>query len=134
MLTWDSSLETGVSLIDNEHKELIKKISDVLDASMQEKGLDSIKSTLDFLSEYAVLHFSHEEELQKNSSYQKYEEHKKQHIKFLETVNRLVEVSKKDGANLKLVLDVNKLVVDWLINHINLYDKHFADYYKAHNN
>ena len=46
--SFDKSLETGNILIDNQHKELIDAINNLLDACGQGKGRDEIKIPLIF--------------------------------------------------------------------------------------
>lgn len=57
---WTPDLETGNSLIDGQHKELIEAINKLLDACGNGKGRAEIEATLVFLNNYVVKHFNDE--------------------------------------------------------------------------
>lgn len=42
-IEWTDELATGVNKIDNQHKELFKRINNLLDACNQGKGKDEVK-------------------------------------------------------------------------------------------
>ncbi len=132
-MEWNDSLATGVELIDTEHKELIRRINDVIEASRERKGKDVVESTLRFLGEFIIKHFSDEENIQRQSGYPQYPQHKMLHEQFIADYNELVRKFKEEGSSLNVVLSTNRIVVDWLIKHIHAVDKQFAKYYREHN-
>lgn len=77
------ALYTHNETIDNQHKELIKRVNDLYDAI--EKGGDAAgekaKESLEFLTQYTVFHFQAEENLMKTTGYPLFTEHKKIHDK-----------------------------------------------------
>ena len=64
-MQWDSALECGVEPVDSEHKELFKMVGNL----MKESSKETAEETLDFLGNYVVNHFAHEEELMGQCSY-----------------------------------------------------------------
>ena len=62
--TWSSALETGHSVIDSQHKELISAVNSLLSACRQGQGVAKVEETLDFLVSYTKRHFGDEEALQ----------------------------------------------------------------------
>ncbi len=125
---WDSSLETGNKIIDEQHKSLIKAINDLFGACSQGKGRVEVQNTLNFLNEYIVKHFRDEEELQLKSKYPGYTAHKKLHEDFKKEVAGIVSEFEKSGATINLVAKVNSSITGWLINHIKTMDKKVAEH------
>ena len=62
-------LETGNAIIDKEHRELFQAVNKLLEACSEGKGRASMDETINFLNNYVNQHFSHEEQLQKQSGY-----------------------------------------------------------------
>ena len=52
-----SNLVTGNKTIDEQHKELISKINDLLDAVETSQGQATAMRMLNFLNDYVVYHF-----------------------------------------------------------------------------
>ncbi len=128
---WNDSLATGVASIDMQHKELIDRINGLMQAAQERRAKEHIDSVLQFLGDYVVQHFHDEEQLQIQSSYPKYEQHRAIHSAFVGRFNELVEQYNAQGGSLSVILNTNQIVVDWLINHINGEDKLFAAYYRS---
>lgn len=129
-MEWNSSLATGVAKIDEQHKELIKRINGVLEACNQRRGKEVVGETLSFLEKYVVEHFRDEEEIQMKSNYPKYAAHKVLHDQFVQDLKALKNKFGQDGATLTVIITMNRTVVRWLTNHIMQTDKEFAEYYK----
>lgn len=68
-------LETGNSIIDQEHRQLFQAVNNLLEACNSGKGRAMIKETAKFLENYVNKHFAHEEELQKKSNYPNFQAH-----------------------------------------------------------
>lgn len=127
-MIWNDSYKIGVPRIDNEHKQLCDQIDTLFSACSQGKGRNEVLPTLDFLLNYTVVHFQHEEELQRNSSYPKYKEHKAIHDAFIKQVKSMKDEVENQGANIASVFKVNTMISQWLINHIQAVDKELAQY------
>lgn len=128
--TWDKNLETGNAMIDQQHKELIRSMNNLLEACSKGKGRAEIQSTLDFLSRYISKHFSDEEALQRKYAYPDYENHKKAHEDFKKTVAEMAAEYEQSGTSIVLVAKINSSVSSWLINHINREDAKIARHIK----
>ena len=125
-------LETGNTLIDGEHRQLIQAINDLLAACAQGRGRAEIAKTAQFLQEYTTKHFSDEEQLQKSSNYPDFPNHKRYHETFKRVVADLVQKLNAQGPTVQLVGEVNTALAGWLINHIKREDKKLAAYLKEH--
>lgn len=127
---WDKSLETGNAMIDQQHKELIAAMNNLLDACSKGKGRTEIQGTLDFLSGYITKHFSDEEDLQRKYAYPGYAEHKQAHEDFKKVVAEMAAEYAQSGASIVLVAKINTSVSSWLIGHINREDVKIAKHIK----
>lgn len=125
---WTKDLETGNTLIDTQHKQLIDAINTLLDACSEGHGRAEIEKTLNFLNDYVIKHFGDEQKLQLKYHYPDYENHKKYHEGFKKVVQNLVEEYRQGGATVTLVAKTNTSVAGWLINHIKKEDKKVAEH------
>ena len=77
--------------------------------------------------DYVEFHFSAEEKLQEENQYPELAAHKEQHEKFTKAVDELREMlEEEEGPTDAFVAAVNKNVVEWLLNHIQICDKKVA--------
>ncbi|MDR1483616.1 MAG: hemerythrin family protein [Planctomycetaceae bacterium] len=131
---WSKDLETGNSLIDTQHQQLIKAVNDLLAACSSGQGRDVLDKTLNFLESYTAKHFGDEEKLQIQYQYPDYTNHKSLHENFKKFVNELVTQVKKDGPTTALISKVTFGVGDWLVTHIKKEDSKVAGYIKSKGN
>ena len=124
---WNKALETGISAIDDQHKELFRQVGILFDNS----NADRVSQTLGFLGEYVEKHFSDEQRLHLKAQYPTWEAHKKMHTDFVTAFKKMKQEYDASGAQLPVLLKVNKTVADWLKDHIMVHDKEFARYYKS---
>lgn len=127
---WRDSLNIGIESIDDQHKELFSRTNELLNACNTGKGNEEVGRLIDFLEDYVVTHFRDEERLQLKLNYPKYKEHKVLHDNFIKEVKGLKERFFNGGSTLTLTIEINKKVIDWLINHIGKMDREFGNYIK----
>lgn len=126
-IVFDKSLETGDERIDSQHRELIDRINKLLEACSTGKEKESAVRTLDFLMDYVEEHFADEERLQKEADYPEYEAHKAEHDRFVQTVDELRQMlEEEEGPTPAFVNAVKRNIVDWLLNHIEAWDRDVA--------
>ena len=132
-MIWNAKYETGNTQVDDEHKEIFKLVGDVMDANLTSHET-KIESTMDFLANYTVNHFKHEENLMEESNYPDMPIHKKQHDDFVIEVLALRERVKNESDSSKSNSDIKKVVINWLTDHVLGSDKVMADYYRKWSN
>lgn len=125
---WRDSLNLGIASIDDQHKELFSRTNELLNACNTGKGNEEVGKLIDFLEDYVVTHFRDEERLQLKLNYPKHKEHKVLHDNFIKEVKGLKERFFNGGSTLTLTIEINKKVIDWLINHIGKMDREFGNY------
>jgi hemerythrin len=129
--TFTKDLETGNSLIDSEHRQLIDAINKLLAACAAGKGRAELANTTKFLNEYTAKHFSDEEKLQLENQYPDYVNHRRYHEEFKKVVAGICAKLDKEGATVTLVGEVNSAIAGWLINHIKREDVKVAAHIKS---
>jgi len=124
-LQFTPDLSTTVAEIDDQHKELFKRVDGLLVAlrSGAGTGRDELVRTIQFLTDYVVFHFGIEEKYMDQYGYVDRSQHKAQHELFVKTFLRLKDRLLLEGINAQNIEDTKQLVVDWLINHIRYSDK-----------
>lgn len=124
-------LETGNTKIDQQHKQLIDAINNLLDACARGMGRNELEKTTKFLYDYTAKHFADEEALQRQSNYPDYINHKRYHEEFKKVVNDLMTQMQKEGPTVVLVGKVNSSIAGWLLNHIKREDKKVAEHIRS---
>jgi len=122
-IMWSDSYKLGAEEVDAQHKKLFELLSELVASCMDGSDVEKVSKTLDFLVNYTIQHFIAEEALQVNSGYPDYFKHKTIHEDFKVTVDRLVEEFNKSGSSAELSKNINKIVIKWLIEHIQIEDK-----------
>lgn len=126
-LQWSRDLSVGVDEVDNQHKELFKRINSLRAAMGQGKGREEIGKTVKFLEEYVVEHFSTEEKYMDRYGYPAYAAHRSAHAAFIKDFGDLkkrLETLESQGAITSfLTIEMQRRLYDWLINHIGNVDK-----------
>lgn len=131
-IEFNKSLITGNELIDTQHRELIERVNKLTGECAAGREKNSAIQTLDFLMDYVDFHFSAEEKLQEENSYPLLDAHKKQHEHFAGAVDSLREMlEEEEGPSDAFVAAVKKNVVDWLLNHIQVWDKQVAEFIRS---
>lgn len=125
-IEWTSDLAIGVDAIDDQHKEIFKRFDRLLSACNEGKGNEEVLKLLLFLGDYVKEHFAAEEALQRSSGYPDYPTHKSEHVRFMSDVAKLTQSFRDEGATLPLVIQTNRTLATWLMQHIKRADTAFA--------
>ena len=128
---WDSSLESGYEKVDNQHKQLVAAVNNLMEASSSGKGDRAVLETLDFLTGYAIKHFVDEEKLQVQFNYPDYLNHKRIHDEFKGKVDEFIGKVKREGPTEEIINEVSAAIGAWLLNHIKGDDFRMAAFVKA---
>jgi hemerythrin len=125
---WSSDLDTGIEVIDAQHKRLVQYINDLYDA--KETGdKKAVVSVINGLIYFTVSHFSFEESLMDQMGYPYVEAHNKAHGLFSKRVNEFVE---RFDAGEDVIDELTDLLNFWLINHIKNEDGDYALFARKH--
>ena len=122
-VTWNKSLLVGVPTIDEQHKTLIQRLNGVNQAVSVRQGGREVLKSLDFMEEYAELHFTTEEALMKEHAYPGQAAHLVQHGEFKKAVSAIHQDILEEGATSEIADAIQKLLVNWFVNHIKTVDR-----------
>jgi hemerythrin len=129
-MEWTPDLSVGVAAIDDQHKELIRRMNDFF-ASMEGDDQKKVLDMLSFLGKYVVTHFRDEEALQTRYRYPAYAEHKKLHEDFIKDVKALTEDITRNGFTFATKALVGSKLTNWLSQHIRKADKAVGEFIRG---
>lgn len=127
LFNWSAQYETGIFIVDTQHKKLVDAINTLHDAMKDGKGKEKAEATLDFLVDYTVQHFTAEEGLMKQKNYPDFVNHKAVHDKL---VSEVKEMRTKYLEGKILTMQLSSFLSDWLKNHILGTDKKYVPFLK----
>jgi len=127
-IEWTDDLNTDISEIDNQHREMFRRVNDLLEACGRGKGRDEVHGILAFFQDYTMSHFGSEEQAMRESDYPHYESHKTEHLDFVDQITDMKQKMMKEGVGINMVLLTIRTSLVWLTAHIRRSDRKFADY------
>lgn len=130
-IKWTPDLSVGVENIDEQHKIWFEKANELFEAGKQQRAKEYINQMIDFLDEYTKLHFRDEEAYMTKIGYPELDAQKKAHAKFISDLAKLKSDYNEGGGNILVIINANKMVINWLTNHIKTMDKKIGDYVKT---
>lgn len=130
-MKWDNDkLSLGISLVDEQHKQLFNIINQLVTINANSKKKD-ILYVIDKFINYTRFHFSTEENLFDKFDYLDSTKHKIEHQEFIEKFEEIIkELKNKKSYKQVAVRDIaDKLysfITNWIINHITDSDKEYS--------
>lgn len=128
---WTVALRIGVEHLDEQHRQIFAMADSLLQVSPDEENRAKIADAVEFLGRYVVQHFADEERVMTESDYPHLAEHGRLHEGFHAEFVALKERYERGGATGDLLLAVQRLVVDWLFDHVGQEDRAFGAYLQA---
>jgi hemerythrin len=120
---WDDTYNTGIEVIDNQHRMIVDYINR-LDNAISTNDKDEIDKVFDNLLNYCISHFSFEESLMTEHGYEHTEGHRRVHNSFTTRIenyksewNYGKDISRQLLGDLKI----------WLVSHIQSEDQDYAE-------
>ena len=108
-----------------------KKANGLFKQGKQQRAKEYIDSMLDFLDEYTKLHFKDEEAYMEKIRYPEIDAQKKAHASFINDLAKLKKDYNESGGNILVIINANKMVINWLTRHITNMDKKIGEYAKT---
>ena len=121
MLQWKDEYNTGVALMDKQHRRLVELINQLFQCMKDGGDRMLLASVVDELVNYTVTHFRAEEDVMKKHNYPDLDAHKMVHKNFVDQVG--VYAKKIKAGDRLPPADVYKFLKDWLIGHIEKQDR-----------
>ncbi|MDW7674538.1 MAG: hemerythrin family protein, partial [Bacillota bacterium] len=95
-------------------------------AEKNEESCEKIDDAMKYLINYVVEHFGAEESFMITSGYQHFEKHRQQHTYFIMEVYKLYQKFVKQDISEEFIIELQVLIIEWLVTHINEEDKLLA--------
>lgn len=130
-IAWTPNLSVGVNQIDDQHKIWFEKANELFEAGKAQRAKEYINTMIDFLDEYTKQHFRDEEAYMEEIHYPELDAQKKAHAIFIDNLAKLKKEYNETDGNILVILNANKMVLDWLTNHIRSMDKKIGEYVKT---
>lgn len=133
-IKWTPDLSVGVKHIDDQHKIWFEKANALFEAGREQRAKEYINQMIDFLDEYTKEHFRDEEAYMEEINYPELNAQKRAHASFVNDLAKLKSDYNESGGNLRVILNANKMVINWLTNHIRIMDKKIGEYVRTLDN
>ena len=122
-MEWSAELESGIPVIDNQHRQIVDFINK-LDEATQNHDASVIGHVVEGVLNYTVTHFELEEELMQQAGFPGLKAHQQAHEFFMRKVAVLRGrfVAGEDVASL-----LQSMLKGWLVSHIKGEDREYIE-------
>lgn len=127
-LIWTPDLDTGIEMIDEQHKQLVEYINQVYEAN-QSGDREQVGETILQLIEYTVKHFTEEEALMEAAGYPLLKPHKMVHQRF---VDKVAQMHDRHQSGIDTADELLGMLQTWLFSHIQHNDRGYLDTVKRY--
>jgi len=126
-IVWNKEFSVGVKELDDQHKELIKMINQLIDAKNTHVDSENISDILTEMTRYAAYHFKTEEAYMAKYDFPGYSQHKDQHSEFKkQTCNFCLDAMQH---NENVPEEILLYLRTWLTDHILNTDMQFRSHF-----
>ncbi|MFZ2306731.1 MAG: bacteriohemerythrin [Rhodoferax sp.] len=113
-ILWTQDLNTGIDVLDNQHKRIVDYINQ-LGSAIKLRDRGAVGAVLNELVDYTISHFAFEESLQEEAGYQYAKPHKAVHEVF---IKRVAKFQEKHDSGEDVAAQLHAMLSTWLIHHI----------------
>jgi hemerythrin len=122
-MEWTRDLESGIPVIDTQHKRIVEFINE-LDDACQTGNADETNHVMEGLLNYTVTHFEFEEDLQEKAEYPFLKAHQRIHEIFMKKVS---EIRSRSAKGEDVAPELLRLLKGWLASHIKGEDRDYVE-------
>ncbi len=130
-MQWDETLALGVPELDEQHREILRRLDALVHAIRRGSSRDEVGRTLAFLREHVATHFTAEEALMQAVGFPGLPPHQEEHDGFVRDLRALEAEHQNQGASPRLVVRVSGHVTAWLREHLFQSDRAVAEFLQA---
>lgn len=113
-IAWTNDLNTGIDVIDDQHKRIVDYINQLESAMVKSSHL-AVGEVLDELVDYTMSHFAFEESMQEEAGYPFLKPHKAIHGVF---IKRVADFQNRYKAGESIAEELHHMLSIWLVHHI----------------
>lgn len=125
---WGPAYSIGLNEIDEQHRKLFDIMNELWMAIVRRAEHTEMDHILADLERYTLSHFTAEEEFMRSTEFPNLDEHKIQHQIF---VDRIAEARNAVGRGEVVSLQLLHFLKDWLVSHIQVKDRAYANEFEA---
>lgn len=123
---WKPEFSVNIKAVDDQHKKLIDTVNILYDAMSKGQGKTVLTGIINELADYTIYHFNTEEDLMTKYSFPFYNEHKREHDKFIAKVSDFK--NKFDKKEIGLSIEIINFLSDWIYDHVLNTDKKYGPF------
>jgi hemerythrin len=125
-MEWNDSLNTGIELLDRQHRSLLDCVNEFKRSGARGGVLKSAMA-MDALRTYVTVHFATEEDLMRQCGYPELAAHIAEHRAFVSRLDALMQENvRRDNT-----AELTRFFEHWLENHLCHSDKKYMPYLAA---
>jgi hemerythrin-like metal-binding protein len=128
---WSHDYDVGIVEIDEQHQEWCRRLGELLQL-LRSGRQEGVAGLFDYLRDYIHWHFSQEEELMDEHAYPLRDEHKLEHSRYAQALERFrTELTDGWREPLLVTFRANLFLIDWFVNHTTGSDRELGRYLAA---
>ena len=131
-LIWTPALSIGNEEIDKQHIALFGYFADFVDGCARGEARETLLELHDRLKNYVEDHFQAEEALMHQVKFPDLVMHRRKHQSFRSSLADIRQQISTQGPTLMSVIQTNKALVSWLVQHVQDLDQSFGEFLKEH--
>ncbi|MDW8322928.1 MAG: bacteriohemerythrin [Burkholderiales bacterium] len=122
-IAWEPRLDTGIEVIDEQHKRIVNYINQ-LEAARRSGDRNQVMAVIEELVDYTQSHFGFEEAMMEEAGYEFLKPHQKVHELF---IKRVTEFTMRAAKGEDIAEELQHTLTRWLMNHIANEDHNYAE-------
>lgn len=122
-LEWSDDLDTGIRVIDDQHRRIVAMINQ-LDDAQRTGSKAKVATVIDELIDYTVSHFAFEEAMLEEAGYVFTKAHKRVHALF---IKRVEDYRQRFTSGEDIADELKGLLGRWLFSHIRSDDRNYVE-------
>lgn len=126
-MEWKESMKTGMPDIDEMYQRTMVSVSAILRDMNMSRSIVDTQSNIERIKKEFIELFSYQESLMIMNKYPQYYQHKHHHEQFIDSLDGFIKKANDDyyGSS---AFTVEKVIDDWIMKHIFMYDKLYAKF------
>jgi hemerythrin len=125
-IQWSQSLSTHLPQLDEQHRQMIKLLNELVDAITQNHGQQTVTSVLHAMRVYADEHFACEETCMDRHHCPTAAINRTEHNQFRKMIADFEARLSREGVTDALAMQVEEQLAVWVIQHIGSVDRELA--------
>lgn len=132
LFKWKEEYETGIKVIDLQHKKIFETIDVLFTAVSENRGQEVVTQVLDELIQYAAHHFNFEESHFEKFHFEGREAHIKEHDYYRQRVAEFAATYNNTQATNVEAFEILDFLEDWWIDHVTGTDRKYIECFREY--